>query len=77
MPLFEYRCTACGRDFELLLLGSVQPACPHCQSAAVEKKFGAFAVVSRSRADATPDCAARCAQGYEHGTCGSGLCGGH
>jgi len=37
MPLFDYHCTACQADFELLVRASTVPACPHCASTALEK----------------------------------------
>ena len=49
MPLFEYRCSACGHAFEALVQGSQKPACPSCQSRKLEKLFSAFAVTSGGR----------------------------
>lgn len=38
MPIFEYRCSACGADFEQLVLkGSSPPRCPACASEDVER----------------------------------------
>ncbi len=30
MPLYDYRCPACGHDFETLVRGTATPACPRC-----------------------------------------------
>ena len=30
MPIYEYTCTKCGKDFEELVFGDDLPACPHC-----------------------------------------------
>jgi len=30
MPMYEYRCSACGAEFEMLVRSSTVPACPHC-----------------------------------------------
>ena len=46
MPLFDYRCLACQRQFELLVRGSTTPACPHCGAASLEKMLSMFAVSS-------------------------------
>jgi putative FmdB family regulatory protein len=47
MPLYEYRCIACGEQFELLILNaSPVVACPSCHSATVERIFSTFAVSS-------------------------------
>ncbi|WP_029896710.1 FmdB family zinc ribbon protein [Desulfohalovibrio reitneri] len=32
MPIFEYKCAACGREFEELVFGDQAPACPDCAS---------------------------------------------
>jgi len=44
MPLFEYECKECGREFEALVLGAEKPVCPSCRSENLEKVFSAFAV---------------------------------
>jgi putative FmdB family regulatory protein len=46
MPLFEYHCLACRREFELLVRGSVVPVCPICRAASIEKRLSSFAVSS-------------------------------
>jgi putative FmdB family regulatory protein len=46
VPLFEYRCPACDREFELLILGTAVPACPTCGSTSIEKLLSMFAVSS-------------------------------
>jgi len=43
MPIFDFVCRACGREFELLLLGSDKPKCPACQSVDLRKRLSAFA----------------------------------
>jgi putative FmdB family regulatory protein len=30
MPMYEYHCTACDAEFEILVRSSTVPACPHC-----------------------------------------------
>ncbi len=43
MPVYEYRCTACGSDFSYLKLKAAdEPACPKCESKKVEKKISSF-----------------------------------
>ena len=38
MPIFEYRCSACGDEFEHLVLNSSPvPGCPLCGSEDIEK----------------------------------------
>ena len=44
MPIFEYVCTACGEDFEELIIGSGSDVkCPKCGSSEAQKKMSAFA----------------------------------
>ncbi|MCL5023140.1 MAG: zinc ribbon domain-containing protein [Nitrospirae bacterium] len=42
MPVFEYKCNACGEDFEKLVFGKQGVTCPKCGSDDVRKKFSAF-----------------------------------
>ena len=30
MPIFEYHCTKCNKDFEVLVFGKEKAACPYC-----------------------------------------------
>jgi putative FmdB family regulatory protein len=48
MPIFEYRCEGCGRQFETLVLKGTVPACPECKSEALEKLLSIPAVKSDS-----------------------------
>jgi putative FmdB family regulatory protein len=48
MPLFEFRCSACGHQFEFLTRGGAEPECPKCQSQTLEKQLSVFAVGASS-----------------------------
>lgn len=50
MPIHDYRCTACGQQFELLVRSSTPPACPQCASTALEKLVSLTAPPGRSQA---------------------------
>ena len=42
MPIFEYKCSACGADFEKLVFGSTIVICPACGSDSIVKKLSVF-----------------------------------
>jgi len=50
MPIYEYRCEACGKQFEKLFLSlhrvPAEVACPTCQAAPVQRLISAPAVHS-------------------------------
>jgi putative FmdB family regulatory protein len=50
MPLYDYRCTACGQQFELLVRSSTVPACPHCAATALERLVSLTAPQGTSQA---------------------------
>ncbi len=75
MPLYEYACKKCGKDFELLVNSQTKIVCEYCGSADVEKKMSTFAPQSGGSAE-MPPCAGGCC-GFGKGQCGSGMCGSH
>jgi putative FmdB family regulatory protein len=55
MPIYEYVCKKCGREFEELVRGNEQPACPACGEPEVERQISAPAAhVGGSRDSACP-----------------------
>jgi putative FmdB family regulatory protein len=44
MPLYEYHCTSCEHDFELLVRESTELKCPSCAGTELEKQLSVFAV---------------------------------
>ena len=47
MPIYEYQCASCGKDFEILVRNSSPaPECPACRSTELRKKLSAFATIS-------------------------------
>jgi len=48
VPIFEYHCQGCGRDFELLVLKGTTLACPDCNGEQLERLISLPAVRSDS-----------------------------
>ncbi len=69
MPIYEYVCDNCGHEFEHLVRGSEQPACPSCGKKRLTKSFSVPA--AHTAASNGPACPAR-----EAGACGVPNCGG-
>jgi putative FmdB family regulatory protein len=47
MPIYEYRCEKCGKDFDLFVRSATQqsePECPRCGSTEVKKAVSLFGV---------------------------------
>ncbi len=65
MPIFEYACQDCGREFEALVRSDTVPACPACHSTALTKQLSVFAT-----AHAGPEAAPLPSGVGPCGTCG-------
>lgn len=47
MPMYEYRCPGCGRDFErYVATAATAVVCPHCAHPDVKRKLSLFAMRS-------------------------------
>jgi putative FmdB family regulatory protein len=64
MPLFEYACRDCGREFEAFVTQDRTPACPACQGANLAKLLSSPGMVGAA-AGKTPSFAS-------NGGCGAG-----
>ena len=49
MPIFEYACGSCSKEFEALVRSSSPaPECPDCHSTQLTKKLSTFAALTGS-----------------------------
>lgn len=48
MPIFEYICKECNRQFEALVYGSEKAECPACHGKKLEPQLSVFAVATKS-----------------------------
>jgi putative FmdB family regulatory protein len=48
VPIYEYACRACGRQFEALVLRKSVPACPECAGVDLERMLSLPVVRSES-----------------------------
>lgn len=46
MPIHDFRCQRCNKEFEFLVRGSAAPACPGCGSGELERLISLPAVKS-------------------------------
>ncbi len=73
MPIFEYQCASCGKEFELLVRNSpTVPACPERSGTELRKKLSAPAAImgAASTEAALPASCQGCGQGGGPGACG-------
>jgi putative FmdB family regulatory protein len=63
MPIYEYACHQCGKEFEVLVRSETVPECPGCHSTALEKLLSVFAT-SAAAPERAPAAASPC------GSCG-------
>jgi len=48
MPIYEYTCRKCRKEFEQLVRTGDTPACPHCESEDLERMLSLCSVSSES-----------------------------
>jgi|YNPNPStandDraft_1061719.scaffolds.fasta_scaffold79732_2 putative FmdB family regulatory protein len=66
MPIYEYRCTECGEEFEKFvrsMTAEVEVACPKCGSPKVEKKVSLFGARSAGEGAFSTSAAGGCSTG--------------
>ncbi len=77
MPIYEYRCEACGHAFEKLIRNQAElpKACPGCGKKTLKKLFSAFAAKVAGAGCRSADACAAAAESAGHRHSG-GCCGG-
>ncbi|MEE8410377.1 MAG: zinc ribbon domain-containing protein [Myxococcota bacterium] len=72
MPIYEYACRGCGRQFEAIVQSSTVPECPECKSTELDKQLSVFAVGGSSNASFEPAPAGcgGCSDRRPDGSCG-------
>ena len=58
MPIYEYHCEKCDRDFEYLVFGNDNPYCPNCSSKKVSRLMSICGFVSKGSSGQTVKSAA-------------------
>ena len=53
MPIYEYHCKTCDKDFECLVFGSDPVACPECSGTEVCRLMSACGFVSKGEGGQT------------------------
>ncbi len=76
MPIYEYHCAKCARDFELFVRGETVIACPACESRKVERLMSRPARSTSGNGGPGPSNFGP-PTGGQGGGCGSGGCGCH
>ncbi|MCA1765606.1 MAG: zinc ribbon domain-containing protein [Desulfobulbaceae bacterium] len=51
MPLFDFICRTCGRQFEFLAMGPDRPLCPFCGSDDLNKQISSFSSPRAGKGD--------------------------
>jgi putative FmdB family regulatory protein len=69
MPIYEYRCSSCGKEFEKLVRSTDTPECPSCHGRELDKKLSVFATASTAAAEALPGPCGSCEHRGGPGAC--------
>lgn len=64
MPLYDYRCDACDKQFELLVRSTDVPACPTCGTLEIKRLISAIAPAGKAKAVAGSMRAAAAREGH-------------
>lgn len=77
MPIFEYRCSDCGTQYDVLHKGAENPdavQCPSCESRSFVKRFSSFSA-STGASSSAPSCEGGSCGAPAYSPCAGGMCG--
>jgi putative FmdB family regulatory protein len=74
VPLFAYRCRACGEEFQTLVMSGETALCKACDSADLEQRLALIASPNKGGEASAGDCSDIGACGAEMGACCGGAC---
>ena len=74
MPIYEYQCNACKKEFETLVLGSDTPACPGCDSHDLSRMLSRCGFISKSTGPGGETQVTTSAASSACGSCTAGSC---
>jgi putative FmdB family regulatory protein len=69
VPIYEYACGDCGREFETLVRSGSTPECPDCHSHTLEKKLSATAATGGTAAHSHAGPCGSCGHAGGPGSC--------
>ena len=72
MPIYEYHCESCNKDFECLVFGNEKPDCPSCDSTEVCRLMSTCGFVSKGSGGQTQSTS----DGSTCGGCTTSSCSG-
>lgn len=72
MPIYEYSCEKCGKEFEELVFGEETPLCPYCGASETHKMMSCC--VHHGGSSSTGDYSAPVASGGGCAGCSGGNC---
>jgi putative FmdB family regulatory protein len=74
MPIYEYQCNVCQKEFEALVLGKDTPACPGCDSHDLSRLMSTCGFVSKSTGTGGENHVTASSASSACGSCTAGSC---
>jgi len=69
MPIYEYNCPRCHKDFEAIVMGNKKVVCPHCKCAKPDKKMSTFGMAGSSEKGGSLGSSGSSCSGCSSGSC--------